>query len=53
MREMRRIVMIGNAMLFLFGFTSIVSVYEVAKTDKKVKVDTINRKLEKVRKYFR
>ena len=34
-------------MLFLFGFTSIVSVYEVAKTDKKVKSDLINRKIEK------
>lgn len=46
-------VMIGNAMLFLFGFTSIVSVYEVAKTDKKVKSDVIYRKIEKAKRYFK
>ena len=45
--------MIGNAMLFLFGFTSIVSVYEIAKTDKKQKADSFNRKIEKAKKYFK
>ena len=45
--------MIGNAMLFLFGFTSIVSVYEIAKTDKKIKSDSISRKIEKAKKYLK
>lgn len=45
--------MIGNAMLFLFGFTSIVSVYEIAKTDKKTKNESLNRKIEKAKKYMK
>jgi len=45
--------MISNAVLFLLGFTSVVSVYEVAKTDKKVKTDTVTRRIERIGKIFK
>ena len=42
-----------NVIMFLYGFSSVVSVYEIAKTDKKTKTDSINRKIEKAKKYFK
>ena len=37
-----------DAMLFMIGFSSVVSVYEIAKTTKSTKSDAIRREAEKI-----
>lgn len=39
-----------EAMLFMIGFSSVVSVYEIAKTTKSTKSDAIWREAEKIGK---
>lgn len=43
----------ANALMFLLGFSSIVSVYEIAKTGKKCKADKVARGIEKCKKYLK
>ncbi len=43
----------ANALLFLMGFTSIVSVYEIAKTGKKCKSDKVQKNAERITKIIK
>ena len=43
----------ANAILFLFGFTSIVGVYEVAKSGRKGKTDKIEKSINDCKKILK
>lgn len=43
---MRRCLTVAEALLFLLGFTSVTTVYEIAKTGKKTKSDKVNRAVD-------
>lgn len=43
----------ANALLFLFGFTSIVGVYEVAKSGGKSKTDKIVKSVNNCKKFLK
>lgn len=42
--------MIANVLLFLLGFTSVTTVYEIAKTGKRTKSDKVNRAVDSWKK---
>lgn len=42
--------MVTNVLLFLLGFTSVTTVYEIAKTGKRTKSDKVNRAVDSWKK---
>lgn len=42
--------MATNILLFLLGFTSVTTVYEIAKTGRKTKTDKVNRAINSCKK---
>lgn len=43
----------AEALLFLLGFTSVTTVYEIAKTGKKTKSDKVNRAVDAWKRQYK
>ena len=42
----RSVIMMANVLLFLLGFTSVTTVYEIAKTGKRTRSDKVSRAID-------